>query len=50
MEVDHVVPVCRGGADRWPNLVPACPGCNGSKSSHSVSTFTSGALPQRQGA
>ncbi|MFD8595420.1 HNH endonuclease [Kitasatospora sp. NPDC059646] len=50
MEVDHVVPSSRGGLDAWPNLVPACPSCNGLKSDQLVSVFTSGALPVSAGA
>lgn len=30
-EVDHIVPVARGGATRLRNLVPACKSCNSSK-------------------
>lgn len=29
--VDHIVPVSRGGASSWLNLVSACKGCNGRK-------------------
>jgi 5-methylcytosine-specific restriction endonuclease McrA len=29
--VDHVLPKCRGGKDRWDNFVPACYQCNAQK-------------------
>ncbi len=30
-EVDHKVPISRGGSDSFANLVPACPDCNRTK-------------------
>lgn len=27
-QVDHVMPLSRGGTDDWDNLAPACRGCN----------------------
>jgi 5-methylcytosine-specific restriction endonuclease McrA len=32
LTVDHVVPLSRGGRDRWTNVVTACRGCNNLKS------------------
>ncbi|WP_073925916.1 HNH endonuclease signature motif containing protein [Streptomyces sp. CB03911] len=43
MQLDHVIPLCRGGADDPSNLVPACARCNGAKSDHPASLFTKGA-------
>jgi hypothetical protein len=31
LEVDHIIPVARGGTDHEDNLVLACPMCNGHK-------------------
>lgn len=31
---DHIVPISRGGADRWENVVSACRRCNQFKSNH----------------
>jgi len=31
IEVDHILPVSRGGTDAWSNLVPACASCNAQK-------------------
>ena len=31
LEIDHVIPVARGGSDEEDNLVLACPLCNGHK-------------------
>jgi 5-methylcytosine-specific restriction endonuclease McrA len=28
---DHIVPLSRGGEDRWMNVVTACRGCNSKK-------------------
>ena len=34
MEIEHVVPISRGGAHDISNIVPACASCNRSKSAH----------------
>jgi hypothetical protein len=34
--VEHVIPLCRGGADALENLVPACDWCNRSKGTRLV--------------
>lgn len=36
LTVDHVVPISRGGADSFDNVVPACGFCNGSKNASSL--------------
>lgn len=36
-EIDHVIPLSRGGLDMLANVVPACSPCNGSKSNHEAS-------------
>lgn len=39
-EVDHSVPLSRGGTDRLNNLVPACIECNRSKQDLNSSQFS----------
>jgi len=39
MEVDHVVPVSRGGSDEMENLVCACRACNRSKSAKTLAEW-----------
>lgn len=39
-EIDHSVPVSRGGTDRLNNLVPACIECNRSKQDLSSRQFS----------
>lgn len=36
IEIDHVIPISRGGANSIGNLVPACPSCNRSKSNRTI--------------
>jgi 5-methylcytosine-specific restriction endonuclease McrA len=36
LEIDHVIPLSRGGLHEWFNLAPACRDCNCSKSDHLV--------------
>ncbi|KAF8059165.1 PGM2 [Scenedesmus sp. PABB004] len=36
LTLDHVVPVCRGGANSWTNLVTACMACNQRKGNKSL--------------
>jgi len=31
LQMDHVIPLCRGGRHAPANMVPACPSCNASK-------------------
>lgn len=38
-EVDHMVPLSRGGSDSWENLAIACPPCNRSKNAKTVEEF-----------
>lgn len=38
-EVDHIVPVSRGGGDEFENLTCACKGCNRSKGAKSVAEW-----------
>ncbi|MFI8249825.1 HNH endonuclease [Kitasatospora sp. NPDC085930] len=42
MQLDHVVPLSRGGLDGPSNLVPACAACNGAKGDEPADTFTTG--------
>lgn len=43
MQLDHVIPLARGGADDASNLVPSCAGCNLAKSDRpAVFLFASG--------
>lgn len=39
MQVDHIVPISRGGADEMGNMFPACRSCNHYKSTLSVENF-----------
>lgn len=39
-ELDHVIPLCRGGMDVEDNLVPSCKSCNCSKGSKTVIEWT----------
>lgn len=45
--VEHVVPVSHGGPNNLANYVPACSGCNSSKSDAHVLTFIRRNLPGR---
>ncbi|MEW1551403.1 HNH endonuclease [Streptomyces tsukubensis] len=35
-EIDHVIPLAKGGLHEWSNLAPACRECNRSKSDTDV--------------
>lgn len=37
--IDHIVPVVRGGSDRWDNLAAICKSCNSRKRDRSVLTL-----------
>jgi 5-methylcytosine-specific restriction endonuclease McrA len=39
MQMDHFVPLAKGGTHALGNLVPACPSCNYSKSDHDAETW-----------
>jgi 5-methylcytosine-specific restriction endonuclease McrA len=39
VEVEHIIPVARGGLSVWSNLAPACYGCNHSKSDQLVNEW-----------
>lgn len=45
-EVDHVVPLARGGAHDLHNLVPACQACNGAKSDRMIADWLDGCRSQ----
>lgn len=38
-EVDHMTPLAKGGRHEWPNLAPACAGCNRAKSDLDMSDW-----------
>lgn len=38
-EIDHVVPLAKGGPHEWGNLAPACAACNRSKSDTPLGTW-----------
>lgn len=38
-EIDHVIPLTRGGRDSIGNLVPACRSCNASKNSRTITEW-----------
>lgn len=42
MQVDHIVPVARGGGDESENLAPACPDCNRSKHAQPLAAWLTG--------
>lgn len=46
-EIDHFVPISKGGAHSVHNLVPACKPCNGSKSARDPWEFLRSALEAR---
>lgn len=39
LQMDHVVPVSKGGSHNAENITPACPSCNQSKGNKSLLTF-----------
>lgn len=39
MQVDHVIPLRKGGADELENMLPACKSCNWYKSTMTVDQF-----------
>ena len=43
-EIDHIVPVARGGGSQWDNLTPACRTCNRSKGPKSLVEFMLGRI------
>lgn len=47
MEVDHIVPLSRGGANEYDNKVCACPACNAAKANQSVEEFVSEMKPRQ---
>jgi 5-methylcytosine-specific restriction endonuclease McrA len=38
-EVDHILPLARGGLHEWANLAPSCASCNRSKGDQDVSQW-----------
>ena len=42
LEVDHVIPVARGGTDAFENLMTSCRECNSGKSAKLIERFTQG--------
>ena len=47
MEVDHIVPLSRGGSNEYENKVCACPSCNAAKADHTLAEFVSGMRPRQ---
>lgn len=39
MQIDHIVPLCRGGKDELENMLPACRSCNHYKRTSSIEGF-----------
>lgn len=39
MQVDHIIPIRRGGADELDNMLPACRSCNHYKDSMTIELF-----------
>jgi hypothetical protein len=46
-EIDHIIPVARGGTGIWTNLAPICRTCNASKSDDDVLWFLSRRLDRQ---
>jgi len=44
-EVDHVIPIARGGGHEISNLAPACRGCNRRKNRKTPSEFLKRSAP-----
>ena len=42
LEVDHLIPVARGGTDAFENLITSCRECNSGKSAKLIERFTHG--------
>jgi hypothetical protein len=42
LEVDHLIPVARGGTDAFENLITSCRDCNSGKSAKLIERFTHG--------
>lgn len=45
LEIDHVVPVTKGGSNHMANLVPACKACNSSKGARHLHDWRPSGLP-----
>jgi hypothetical protein len=39
MQVDHIVPLCKGGADDIDNMAPSCRSCNHFKGGSTLESF-----------
>ena len=48
MEVDHIVPLSRGGSNGFENKVCSCPQCNAEKADKSVAEFVDGMSQRRR--
>lgn len=42
LEIDHLIPVAKGGTDDFDNLITSCEDCNGGKSAKLIESFTGG--------
>jgi hypothetical protein len=47
-EIDHIVPVTKGGSGEWENLAPICRSCNASKSNKDLLHFMMRRLERRR--
>lgn len=48
LEVDHVIPVCEGGADNLENLITSCFDCNRGKGKYLLDEYRTGNDPTEQ--
>ena len=48
MELDHIVPRCKGGTGQYDNLVCSCPHCNALKGDKDARDFVDSMPPKKQ--
>ena len=48
MEIDHIVPLSKGGAKEYDNLVCSCPHCNALKGDKDAADFVGSMTPRKQ--
>lgn len=48
MEVDHIVPLCRGGGKGYGNKVCSCPQCNAAKADRPLEEFLRVSMNEKQ--
>ena len=48
MEIDHIIPLCKGGDNSYGNKVCSCPGCNALKAGMSLEEFLQDNMSEKQ--